>query len=92
MYYKNFDAQAEDLQSQDNSLQSHDTESEFQKETELKVEYQALLQSFEVLAGITDPVRFPLEFEREQRRSGLRLSTFRQAYQPWLTQREGGAE
>jgi len=83
MYYKTTSSQSDS--NQQNALSKSNS-----GETEDEVAYQNLLLAFEALAGIADPIRFPLLFEQEQRRSGLRLSTFRQAYQAWLTQREAG--
>lgn len=83
MYYKTPNAQTESLQSQDNSPQS---------ETSHEADYQKLLQAFEALALIRDPIKFPVEFELSQRKSGLRLTTFKAAYRAWVTQQERGGQ
>jgi len=75
--------QTKNLQAQCNLHEPH-------CETNRETEYQNLLQTFEALAEVADPVRFAIEFEHEQRRSGLRLTTFKAAYKAWLIQRETG--
>lgn len=49
-----------------------------------------LLQAFERLSANPDPVSFHVQFEWEQRQSGLRLSTFKAAWSSWNQQQEGG--
>lgn len=49
-------------------------------------DFERLLESFQELSQLSDPVRFPLEFEKRQKASGLRLTTFREAYKAWTSQ------
>lgn len=43
----------------------------------------ALVEAFQRLSAIDDPVKFCVEFEREQKESGLRLGTFKEAWKAW---------
>ncbi len=42
-----------------------------------------LIEAFQRLSAIDDPVKFCVELEREQKQSGLRLGTFREAWKAW---------
>jgi hypothetical protein len=89
MYYTEKNSPQENSQSHPNPEEPHETHFET---TEDETAYERLLQSFESLAEVANPVKFPLLFEQEQRRSGLRVTTFRRSYQAWLTQRKKGGE
>lgn len=49
-----------------------------------------LIQAFERLAAIENMVAFHVQFEQEQRQSGLRLSTFKASWAAWNQTRRGG--
>ncbi len=51
----------------------------------------ALLNAFQRLAAITDPIEFCVQFEQEQKYSGLRLGTFKAAWRAWVAQQDEGA-
>ena len=53
----------------------------------------ALVEAFERLSSVDDPVEFHIQFEREQKASGLRVSTFKAAFRAWQAQqnKEGTA-
>lgn len=51
--------------------------------------YESTLVSFAYLQSIDDPIRFAFEFEQKQKKSGLRLTTFRSMYRAWLSQHGG---
>jgi len=54
----------------------------------------ALVEAFQRLSAIDDPVKFCVEFEREQKGSGLRLGTFKSAWTARIAQQQekrGGA-
>lgn len=55
-----------------------------------QTDFEQLLQSFDELSRVSDPIRFPLEFEKQQKLSGLRLGTFREAYRAWTSTKEQG--
>ncbi len=48
----------------------------------------ALIEAFERLSAIDDPVLFPIELEEEQKKSGLRLGTFKSSFQAWKAQQQ----
>lgn len=48
----------------------------------------ALIKAFEQLSAIDDPVLFPIELEEKQKKSGLRLTTFKSSYQAWKAQKQ----
>jgi hypothetical protein len=52
-----------------------------------------LVEAFERLSNVDDPVKFHIQFEREQKASGLRVSTFKAAFRAWQAQqnKEGTA-
>lgn len=51
-----------------------------------------LIVAFERLSAIDDPVLFPIELEEEQKKSGLRLGTFKAAFQAWKAQQDEQGE
>jgi len=90
MYYTDENKQPGKDQSQSNPLnESHETRDETNGN---EAAYQKLLRAFESLAKVTDRVRFEVEFEQEQKKSGLRLGTYRKAYRAWTAQRKKGGE
>lgn len=50
----------------------------------------ALLDAFQRLSTITDPIEFCVQFEQEQKRSRLRLGTFKSAWAVWKSQQDKG--
>lgn len=48
----------------------------------------ALVEAFERLSSVDDPVEFHIQFEREQKASGLRVSTFKAAFRAWQAQQD----
>lgn len=49
-----------------------------------------LVEAFERLSSVDDPVEFHIQFEREQKASGLRVSTFKAAFRAWQAQQDKG--
>jgi hypothetical protein len=47
-----------------------------------------LIEAFQRLSDITDLVEFHVEFEKEQRASGLRVGTFKSAWKAWQAQQQ----
>lgn len=47
-----------------------------------------LIEGFKRLSAVADLVEFHVEFEKEQRASGLRISTFKSAWKAWITQEQ----
>jgi len=47
-----------------------------------------LIEGFKRLSAVTDLVEFHVEFEKEQRSSGLRITTFRSCWKAWKTQEQ----
>lgn len=47
-----------------------------------------LIEGFKRLSAVTDLVEFHVEFEKEQRASGLRIGTFKSAWKAWITQEQ----
>ena len=50
----------------------------------------ALLTAFQHLSTINNPIEFHIEFEKQQKESGLRLGTFRAAWKSWKSQQDKG--
>jgi hypothetical protein len=48
----------------------------------------ALLTAFQHLSTIDNPIEFHIEFEKQQKLSRLRLSTFRAAWRAWVAQQD----
>jgi hypothetical protein len=51
-----------------------------------------LLAAFQHLSPIDNPIQFHVEFEKQQKASGLRLGTFKAAWKSWKTQQGEGGE
>lgn len=55
-----------------------------------RLDLTTLLDAFQRLSAIDDPIEFCVQFETEQKQSRLRLSTFRAAWRAWVAQQDKG--
>ncbi len=55
-----------------------------------RLDLKTLLDCFHRLSDVDDPIEFCVQFETEQKRSALRLSTFRAAWRAWVAQQDKG--